>query len=229
MVEFYDRIEEAKKGFEYFPEEWEKDSLVCEKFPDFVRSSIEGTEKKDILSVKEVDKNYVGFARIPVRVFKNKNLDNAFTFLNRGDPRYSQFESDVGNGNVIETHFYHSNSTVERIYVGRYESNLFLKRVRRTEFFDFENGRNLKMTQTSKNYMDIEFFKGKKKIFDFFLNGEEYLYHKEILPLIKACPEIFLDLDTIKTYFSSDFFEGNFLGTKMVMSLEKSLDYWKKN
>jgi len=85
------------------------------------------------------------------------------------------------------------------------------------------------MTQTSKNYMDIEFFKGKKKIFDFFLNGEEYLYHKEILPLIKACPEIFLDLDTIKTYFSSDFFEGNFLGTKMVMSLEKSLDYWKKN
>ncbi|MDP3966439.1 MAG: hypothetical protein Q8Q04_02825 [archaeon] len=228
MLEFYEKLEESKKGFDYFPENWENPVESGERFKDYARISTTNCSEWEIPIVDEVGKNYKGFVKVPTDLFDIQKLNCIFTFVDNGDPKYSQIEKEVNGYNFIETQFYHGNFSLERVYAGHYLTYPLLRELRRTLHYDFPNKKMLKVTQNSKSNFNIEFFKGKEKFFDFFLDGNKYEYHQNIVNVIKECPEIFYDLDFFKTYFSSDFFERQVgEGNTEVISVLNCVGKWQ--
>ena len=230
MLEFYDCIEEGKSGFEYFPDEWGNSVHLGEKFKDYARlSSPDGSEDK-IPFPEEIDRNYKGFLRMNPGIFNLEENCKIFVFVESTIPKYLQMERMVDRERQIGASFYHNKRDfkIERVYTGDLFREPSLKLIRRTLCSDFQNNKQIKVIQKSKNYFDIEFLKGKKKVFGFFLDGDNYVYHEGIVNAIKVSPEIFSDMELFKTYFSCDFFEGTSSGkNKKIISVKNCLLKWQ--
>jgi len=224
MCEFYDRIEEAKKGFEYFPSEWNESIENREKFRDYVRLSFKDTNMEEIPLAKDVGKFYHGFTRASQKFCLEKKIENMFFYQKDGKIKYLQSEVYDSNKDQIRTLF-KDEFNIVRFYGERY-GEFFLEGIEKRLPFEYGADLKLSVSQADKDYFIIKFLKNQKEIFGIFLLEEDF-QNWDLVEGIIAHPKLFSDLSLVESYFDKRSFFGKKNNVDVVIEFNKEFDLWK--
>ncbi len=198
MCEFYDRMKEPKKGFEYFPRNWQEPFYEGEEFIDFAQMALEETGKIAFPFYEQVDlKNYTGFVNI--HYGKSKKLENFFQYYEGGKLKYSQSENYSRKLFIKRSLFVDDPFLILRFYFGSSIEKILLNSVKRIAFFKHLNNVEFKVSQHSRNLFEVEILKKEELIFSFTLNDKTDL-SGEYRKIIKRYPLIFYDEEGMKEY-----------------------------
>jgi len=212
MCLFYDRLEESKKGFDYFPKEWEELANGSEYFIDFAMNYSKGGNRK-IISIKRylVPDSFSGFVKIGEEECEKAKIKKGFYHIKEGKIDYLQQEFFLKNCLIKQTSFITEPFLIRRVYMG-FEGNFGGKNfplvsVTRVGSFPKEKELSIRVFQNSKNRFNISFLKEYKELFNFNIDSKKYPFHKDLVSIIHSSPLVFSDFEILKTYFKGKKFE----------------------